>query len=82
MAARKAPIAITGQQVKAARALLRWTQSELGGQTGVSASTVGHFEAGKRRPPVLSISVIQRALEAGGIEFVEGEPGVKLKAKS
>jgi transcriptional regulator with XRE-family HTH domain len=72
---------ITGQQVKAARALLAWTQSELGGQTGVSASTIGHFEAGRRRAAVLSVSVIQRTLEVAGVEFVDGEPGVKLKAK-
>jgi hypothetical protein len=26
-------------------------------------------------------SVIQRALEAAGVEFIDGEPGVQLKAK-
>jgi hypothetical protein len=44
----------------------------------VSASTVGYFEAGNRRS-VLDVSVVQRVLEAGGVEFVDGEPGVKLK---
>ena len=69
---------ITGAQVKAARQLLGWTPSELGGQTGVSSSTIGHLEGGKCRPSVLIVSTVQRALEAAGIEFVRGEPDVKL----
>jgi hypothetical protein len=47
----------------------------------VSPSTIGHFEMGKRRPSVLIVSTIQRALEAAGVEFSEGEPGARLKAK-
>jgi transcriptional regulator with XRE-family HTH domain len=72
---------ITGQQVKAARLLLGWTQSELGGQTGLSKATIGHFETGKRPPPVLSVSVIKQVLESAGVEFTVsvGAPGVNLR---
>jgi transcriptional regulator with XRE-family HTH domain len=69
----ESPMTITGQQVKAARALLGWTQDRLAGETGVSASTVGTFESGKRRLAAPSIAMIQRALEVEGVEFVEGE---------
>ena len=72
---------ITGQQVKAARQLLRWTQDTLAAQVRISPTTIGHFENGKRPPSMLMISTIQRALERAGVEFVDGEPGVKLKAK-
>ena len=72
---------ITGQQVRAARQLLRWTQDTLAAEVRVSPTTIGHFETGKRPPSMLMISAIQRTLERAGVEFVDGEPGVRLKAK-
>ena len=47
---------ITGQQVKAARQLLRWTQDTLAAQVRVSPTTIAHFENGKRPPSMLIIS--------------------------
>jgi transcriptional regulator with XRE-family HTH domain len=77
-----APLLSTAQ-VRAARLLLGWTQSELGGQAGLSASAIGHFETGKHgHASVQRVSVIQRALESAGVIFVEenGEgPGVRLR---
>jgi hypothetical protein len=35
----------------------------------------------RRRPSVLIVSTIEHALEEADVEFVDGEPGVKLKAK-
>jgi transcriptional regulator with XRE-family HTH domain len=72
---------LTGQQVKSARRLLGWTQDKLAAETRVNLPAIGHFETCKRRPSVLIVSVIQRALEDAGIEFVEGESGVRLKAR-
>src|ERR1700688_3503386 len=46
------PKTLTGQQVKAARRLLGWTQDKLAEEIRVSPSTIGHFETGKRRPSV------------------------------
>jgi hypothetical protein len=68
---------ITGEQVKAA-----WSQEALWLEAGVGPTTLKNFETGQSRPSVLSVTTIQRALEAAGVEFTNGgEPGVKLKAK-
>jgi transcriptional regulator with XRE-family HTH domain len=72
---------ITGPQVKAARILLGWSQEDLAGETGLSRAPIAHFETERSRPSALSVSTIQRTLEAAGVDFVEGEPGVKLKPK-
>jgi transcriptional regulator with XRE-family HTH domain len=72
---------ITGPQVRAARLLLGWTQDKLAVETRVSPSSISHFETGRRRVAVLSVSTLQRALEEAGVEFFEGEPGAKLRVK-
>jgi transcriptional regulator with XRE-family HTH domain len=64
---------ITGQQVKAARTLLGWTQPVLAAHSGVSGNTVSTFERG-RRPRESTVMTIRRALERAGVEFPEGEP--------
>jgi transcriptional regulator with XRE-family HTH domain len=75
---------ITGEQVKAARKLLGWSQLALALEAGVTQGTIANFETGKKHLSVLSISTVQAALEAAGVEFTNGggEPGMKLKAKS
>jgi transcriptional regulator with XRE-family HTH domain len=73
---------ITPAQVKEARLLLGWTQSELGGQAGVSATTVAYTETDRPRRPAIGLSAIRQALEDAGVIFVEenGEgPGVRLR---
>ena len=75
-----AEVSITLAQVKAARKLLGWTQDQLAGKAGVSATTIARFEAAKRRPSVLVVSTIRHTLEAAGVEFTNGgQPGVRLK---
>jgi transcriptional regulator with XRE-family HTH domain len=70
---------ITGAQVKAARLLLGWSQPKLAAETGVTAATIAKFEEGKQRPAMLDVSVVRRMLCDAGIEFVDGEPDVKLR---
>jgi len=73
---------ITGDQVKAARKLVGWSQEDLAGHVGMSKSTIGNFEKG-RRISVLESSMMRRALESAGVEFTNGgEQGVKPKAKA
>lgn len=57
------------EQVRAARNWLAWTQAELAERAKVGLSTVKDYESGKRTPIANNLEAIQRALEAGGMEF-------------
>jgi transcriptional regulator with XRE-family HTH domain len=75
---------ISIRQVKAARALLGWSQHDLVRESGVSYSTLARLESSDGelggRPD--TGAAIQRALEAAGVIFTNGgEPGVKLRSK-
>jgi transcriptional regulator with XRE-family HTH domain len=72
---------ITPAQFKAARLLLGWTQSELGGQAGVSATTVAYAETDRPRRRPTGLPAIRRALEDAGVEFIaeHGAAGVRLR---
>jgi transcriptional regulator with XRE-family HTH domain len=70
---------ITPAQVKAARLLLGWTQSELAGQAGVSATTVAYAENDRPRRPANRLSAIRLALEAAWIEFDDKGHGVRMR---
>jgi transcriptional regulator with XRE-family HTH domain len=80
-------MAISGNQIKAARALVGMEQSELCERAGVSINTIRNMEATAER--VLRVRLdtlyrVQDALKAAGVIFVEenGEgPGVRLKKK-
>jgi transcriptional regulator with XRE-family HTH domain len=72
---------ITGEQIKAARKLLGWSQMTLALEARVVTSTVTKFERGEKRPSVLSVSTIKRSLEGAGLEFLEYEPGVRLRSE-
>ena len=65
--------AVTGEQVKGARALLGWTQTRLALETGLNPSTILEFETGRRRTTAGSVFTIQYALETVGVEFPEGQ---------
>ena len=56
-------------QVRAARALLDWTQPDLASAAGIALATLKRFETGLRTPiPVVKAAIV-RALEDAGIEF-------------
>jgi len=65
-------------QCRMARAALGWGVRELAAAAKVSTDTVARFERGdelKER----TIDALQRALEAAGVEFTNGDqPGVRL----
>ena len=72
---------ITGAQAKTARGLLGWTLKTLEGKTGVTATVIADFEADKRAPTALQLTVIRRVIEAAGVEFTNGpEPRLHMKA--
>lgn len=63
---------ITPAQTRAARGLINWSQGELARAAGVGVSTIANFECSKRSPIWNNLNAIQRALEAAGIEFIDG----------
>jgi hypothetical protein len=73
---------ISSELIRAARALLRWQQSQLARASSVSLPTIKRLEA---KPGILiahgsTVAALRRALEAAGIEFTNGDqPGVRLR---
>jgi hypothetical protein len=79
-------IALTAGQMRAARALLRWSAENLATASGVSVVAIRRAEA-KDEPVTMmraNMAAIRSALEAAGVVFIaaddDGGPGVRLKA--
>ena len=74
---------ISVEQLRAARGLLGWSQSELAARAGLSLPTVKRVEGqSKARASDEARIKLQRALEAAGIEFIAengGGAGVRLR---
>ena len=68
---------LTSGQVKAARALLGWRQSDLAAMSGVAEISVKNMEREATDPRGSTLRKIETALEKAGCEFMVG--GVKLK---
>lgn len=64
------PIELTPKHVRAARALLAWSQQDLAKAAGVGTSTVADFERGSRTPIANNAQAIRAALEGAGISFL------------
>jgi len=64
------PSNFTPRHVRAARALLAWSQQDLAKAAGVATSTVADFERGKRTPVANNVRGIRAALEGAGIRFL------------
>ncbi len=60
------------RQVKAARALLAWTQGQLAKEAQIATSTLADFERGERTPVANNAEAITVALEKQGIRFTNG----------
>ena len=78
---------ITVRQVKAARALLGWSQSDLAVHSEVSEPTIARLESldGDLGGRANTAGKIRAALESGGIEFIlenGGGAGVRLRKRS
>ena len=77
---------ITSDQIRAARALLRWSGKDLAEKTGLGFSTLMRLEVldGVPAAQAKTLDAIQKAFEKAGIEFI-GNPeegaGVRWKSK-
>jgi predicted transcriptional regulator len=78
---------ITIRQIKAARALLGWSQFDLARYSDVSEPTIARLESadGDLGGRDKTAEKIQKAIEAGGVEFIDengGGSGVRLTKAS
>jgi transcriptional regulator with XRE-family HTH domain len=87
-AARKTPAwgcggrLVSGAQIRAARGLLGWTARDLARRAIVSVATVNLIEEATGLPSTTKpqLEAVQAALEAAGIEFLDGDaPGLRLR---
>ena len=75
---------ITGAQIRAARAMLRWSADKLAEEARLGVATIRRADAADGEPSITTANAhaIRAALEGAGVIFVEtnGEgPGVRLR---
>ena len=70
---------LSASQVRAARAMLAWSQRDLAEVATVATSTIADFERGHRTPVPNNAQAMRNALEAQGITFTAG--GAVLASK-
>ena len=79
---------MTGNQLKAARALIGVDQVTLAAQARVNVNTIRNMEASNAGPisgRAQNVRAVQAALEAAGVQFIAengGGPGVRLRART
>jgi ribosome-binding protein aMBF1 (putative translation factor) len=77
---------LSSAQIRAARALLRWSAADLAEESSLGANTIRRAEVAENGTSLTAANelAIRRALEAAGVEFIEengGGPGVRLRRK-
>lgn len=73
---------ITGSQIRAARALLGWSQQDLADKAVLSETAVLKLETERADTRTSTVLKVRKALEDAGIEFIErpdGALGVLLR---
>ena len=80
---------LEASQIRAARALLSWSQPELAKASGLSLPTIVRMEGqpGPGRSSAANVQAVKRALESGGVLFLEADEtnavgaGVRLRGE-
>ena len=80
------PKLLTSAQIRAARALLRWSAEDLARQSLLSVATIRRAELTERETSMTAANdlAVRRALEAAGVEFIDENgsgPGVCLRKR-
>lgn len=65
-------------QIKAARALLGWTQNDLAREAGLSLPAINNIERNLASPRKETLQAIENALVLGGVDFI-AQSGVQLR---
>jgi hypothetical protein len=78
-------VMLTCEQLRAARAILRWRAVDLAERAGVALSTIQRAEKSDGPVPMMPANekAVREALEAANIEFLEangGGVGLRFKA--
>jgi hypothetical protein len=78
---------MSSAQMRAARALLRWTALDLAKASKVGVATIRRVEVvdGEISATLANEAALRHALEAAGVEFIDengGGPGVRLRKPS
>ena len=68
---------IKSEQIRAARAMIRWTAEDLARRADLGVATIRRAEAvdGLPRMTVSNLAAVLRTLEGAGIEFIFKEDG-------
>jgi transcriptional regulator with XRE-family HTH domain len=75
---------LTSAQIRAARALIRWSAEDLAQQSALSVATIRRAELTESETSMTAANdlAVRRVLEAAGVEFIDengGGPGVRLQ---
>jgi hypothetical protein len=78
---------LTSGQIRAARALLRWSAEDLARKSELGVTTIRRAELREQETSmtVANDLAVRRALETAGIDFIDengGGPGVRLRRTS
>jgi hypothetical protein len=79
-------LSLSSAQIRAARALLKWSAVDLARQSSLGVNTIRRAEVAEDRTSLTAANqlAIRRALEAAGVEFIDengGGPGVRLRRR-
>ena len=74
---------LSSAQIRAARALLRWSAADLARESALGVNTIRRAEAAEEGTSLTAANelAVRRTLEAAGVEFIDengGGPGVRL----
>jgi hypothetical protein len=77
---------LTSDQLRAGRALVRWSAEDLSRSSSVSLRTIRRAELAEKVVTMTNANnlAIRRALEDAGVEFIDengGGPGVRLRKR-
>jgi transcriptional regulator with XRE-family HTH domain len=80
------PKPLTSAQIRAARALIRWSAEDLARHCVVGVTTIRRAELADHETSMTAANdrAVRHALEAAGVEFIDengGGPGVRLRKR-
>ena len=75
---------LTSAQIRAARALLRWSAEDLAQESAIGVTTIRRAELSDSETSMTAANdlAVRRTLEMAGVEFIDengGGPGVRLR---